>query len=190
MESHMVTLGQLWLPVVLSTIGVFFASSLVHMVFKWHNSDYRPHPDEERVRAALGQQPPGQYVVPHCPDMKQMRSPEMQKKFSEGPVAWILVQPTGLPRVGASLGQWFGLNAVISVIIAYLASHALPSGVSFLGVCRFAGGCAFLAHAAGAVTGAIWMGHPWRVAIKHVLDALIYATVTALVFGALWPVRA
>lgn len=52
----------------------FIASSLVHMVFKWHNSDYRKVANEDEVMAALrsGSPTPGQYVFPHCMDMKQM----------------------------------------------------------------------------------------------------------------------
>ena len=49
----MVSLTQLWVPIILSAVIVFLASSLIHMVFKWHNADYRRLPDEDAVRAAL-----------------------------------------------------------------------------------------------------------------------------------------
>jgi hypothetical protein len=48
------TLLQLWLPILVTAIGVFFASSLVHMVFKWHNAEYRLLPNEDDVRKVLG----------------------------------------------------------------------------------------------------------------------------------------
>lgn len=185
----MITLAQLWLPIVVATVGVFVASSLIHMVLKWHNSDYRKLANEDEVRAALRKSAttPGQYVIPHCTSMKEAQGPEMQKKFTEGPVAFLLVRANGAPNMGASLGQWFGLNAVIAVLIACMGAHALPMGARFADVACLAGSAALLAHGAGAVTGAIWMGRSWRSAGIDLLDAVIYAAVTAVSFGFLWP---
>ena len=114
--------AHLWLPILVSAIGVFFASSLIHMVIKWHNSDYRKLANEDDVRATLGRgnPSPGQYVVPHCMDMKQMQSPEMQKKFIEGPVGFVIIRPSGLPRMGGHLLKWFLLNLLIAAFAAHL----------------------------------------------------------------------
>ena len=62
----MVTLGALWQPIVLSAVLVFITSSLIHMVLKYHASDYRPLPNEDAVRAALraGNPPPGSTSSP------------------------------------------------------------------------------------------------------------------------------
>ena len=46
----MVSLGSLWLPVLLSAVLVFIVSALVHMVLKYHNSDYKRLPNEDAVR--------------------------------------------------------------------------------------------------------------------------------------------
>ena len=43
----MTFLAQLWMPIVLSAVLVFAASSLIHMVLKWHNADYRPLANED-----------------------------------------------------------------------------------------------------------------------------------------------
>ena len=74
---------QLWLPIILSAIAVFIASSIVHMVIKWHNSDYHKLPNEEEVRACLksSSSAPGMYFVPHMADMKEMAKPENVQKF-------------------------------------------------------------------------------------------------------------
>ena len=50
----MITVASLWMPVLLSAVLVFFASSLIHMVFKWHNAEYRKLPNEDAVRAVVG----------------------------------------------------------------------------------------------------------------------------------------
>jgi hypothetical protein len=185
----MISLAQLWLPIVLSAVLVFVASSLVHMVFKWHNSDYLKLANEDEVRAAVGKSKPGpgQYVIPYCADMKEMRSPEMQKKFVDGPVAFMTVRASGLPNMGKHLGQWFALSLVIGILTAYLASKSLQVGDSFLRVARVTSIVPFLAYAGGSVSAGIWYGKPWRSVAKEVLDGFIYGAVTALAFGMLWP---
>ena len=46
----MVTLAQLWLPILLSSVFVFFASSILHMVLKfWHMPDYSGFSNEDEV---------------------------------------------------------------------------------------------------------------------------------------------
>jgi hypothetical protein len=46
---------------------------------------------------------------------------------------------------------------------------------------------AFLGHAAGSVPNAIWWGHPWRMALKYVVDGFVYAVIVGLTFAWLWP---
>ena len=78
----------LWLPILLSAVVVFVISSLVHMVFKWHASDYSAFSNEDAVRTAIraGNPSPGRYVLPYCSEMKEMSSEAMQKKYRDGPV--------------------------------------------------------------------------------------------------------
>ncbi len=184
-----VSLGQLWIPIVAAAVGIFIASSLVHMVFKWHNADYRKLANEDDVRAVVraGSPAPGQYVIPHCTDMKLLQTPEFQQKFKDGPVGFLLVRPSGPPVIGPALGQWFVLNLVVALLVAYLASRTLPNTATFLQVCRVVGTVTFMAYAGGSISSAIWMGKPWASAAKEVLDALIYGLVAALIFGWLWP---
>jgi hypothetical protein len=185
----MVTLGALWLPILLSAVLVFIASSIIHMVLKYHNRDYTKLPNEDAVRAALraGNPPPAQYIIPHCSDMKEMQSPAMQQKFTEGPIAVLNLKRPGLPSMGPSLGQWFLFGLVVSFFIAYVACHALPSGAPYLKVFQVVGAVGFLAYAAGQIPAAIWMGKPWSVAVKEAFDGLIYGLLTAGTFGWLWP---
>ena len=185
----MVSLTQLWIPILMSGVLVFIASSLIHMVFKWHNADYNALSNEDEVRAAVtrGNPAPGQYVIPHCADMKQMGSPEMTKKFTEGPVAMLVLKASGPPAMGAALGQWFAFVIAISFSAAYIASRTLAAGTDYLQVFRVVGAVTFLAYAAGSFPAAIWMGKPWGSAAKEMLDGLIFALLTAGTFGWLWP---
>ena len=131
-----VSLAQLWIPILLSAVGVFVASSLVHMVLKWHASDYKALSNEDEVRAAIRTEAPapGQYVLPHCPDMKDMDRPEMLAKYQEGPVAMLVVMPNGSPAMGAALGKWFAFTALVAVTAAYLAGRTLAPGTHYLQV--------------------------------------------------------
>ena len=185
----MVTLGSLWLPIVLSAVLVFIASSIIHMVLKYHNKDYTRLPNEEAVRAAIrsGNPPPGQYIIPYCMDMKEMEKPEMKQKYIEGPIAVMNILRPGLPKMSKNLSQWFGFILVVSFFIAYIAAHSIPAGARYLEVFRVVGATGFLAYGAGQFTAAIWMGKPWKVAWKEAFDGLIYGLVTAGTFGWLWP---
>ena len=84
----MTSLSALWLPILLSAVFVFIASSVLHMATPWHKNDYRSVPQEEQVTAALRPLaiPPGDYMVPRPKSMEQMRSPEFAEQMRQGPV--------------------------------------------------------------------------------------------------------
>lgn len=183
----MVALGSLILPILLSAVLVFVTSSILHMVLKYHASDYTPLPNEEAVRAALRGVAPAQYMVPHAGDMKELEKPEVKQKFLDGPIAVLNIKRPGPPTMAPMLGQWFVFTLVVSFFVAYIASHTLPTGTPYLQVFRVVGSIAFLAYAAGQIPRAIWMGKPWSVTWKEVADGLLYGLVTAGAFGWLWP---
>ncbi|MBM4130128.1 hypothetical protein FJ250_03750 [bacterium] len=185
----MVTLPDLWLPILLSAVAVFIASSLIHMVLRYHNSDYRRLPDEEAARRAVGALglPPGDYAMPHCGSAKEMSSPEYCARRNEGPVALLTVMKPGSGGMGAALAQWFAFLLVVSVFTAYVARLTLPGGVDYLLVHRVAGTAAFMAYGLGGVPSSIWMNKDWRATAKNLLDALIYGLLTGGIFGWLWP---
>src|SRR5215211_5146415 len=85
--GFMVGLGELWLPILVSTVLVFVVRPIIHMVLKYHNKDYTRIPNEDAVRAAIraGNPAAAQYIIPYCSDMKDMDQPEMQQKYVEGP---------------------------------------------------------------------------------------------------------
>ena len=185
----MTFLAELWMPIVLSAVLVFVASSLIHMVIMWHKSDYHQFSNEDGVRAAIraANASPGLYVIPHAKDMKEFGTEEMKKKFVEGPVGFVTLKAPGPPAMGGALAQWFVFSLGVAVIAAYLTAHTLFHGASFLGVCRVVGTVVFLAYGAGSVTQGIWMGKPWHSVAMELLDAAIYALINALVFAWLWP---
>jgi hypothetical protein len=185
----MVSLSALWLPILLSAVLVFVSSTVIHMVLKYHASDYQALPNEEALRVAFRgtSAAPGQYIIPHVSDMKLMESPEYLAKVQEGLVAVLNLRPNGVVGMGKALGQWFVFALVVSAVTAIVAATVLPVGTSYMMVFHTVGLIAFLAYSAGQLPAAIWMGKPWSIAAKEVLDGLIYGLVTAGAIGWLWP---
>jgi hypothetical protein len=181
-------LAQLWLPIAVSAGLVFIASSLIHMIIQWHKPEFHGFSNEDAVGAAIraGNAAPGQYLVPYCSDMKEIKTPEMQKKFEAGPIAYVTLRAPGMPHMGGALGAWFALNLAIAVAAAYIAAKVLPANATFGQVFRVAGTLSFLAYGCGSVQMGIWMGKPWSSVAKDLLDALIYGVITAGTFAYLW----
>lgn len=185
----MVSLGSLWLPILLSAVLVFVASSIIHMVLKYHHKDYTKLPNEDAVRAAIraGNPPPAQYIIPYCSDPKDMQKPEMKQKYLEGPLGVLNIARPGIPNMGKNLTQWFVFLLLVSFFIGYIAAHTIAPGTRYWEVFRVVGAVGFLAYGAGQLPAAIWMGKPWKVAWKELFDGLLYGLVTAGMFGWLWP---
>ena len=185
----MIPIASLWLPILLSAVGVFIASSIIHMVLGYHNKDHEGMPDEADVLASMRSAgvKPGSYTFPHAASHKDLALPEMQKKFIKGPVGLVTVIPGGVPTMGKQLGSWFVYSLAAGACVAYLLSRTVPAGASYLAVFRVAGTIAFLAYGFAHLSDSIWKGEPWSNSFKNLIDALIYGCVTGGVFGWLWP---
>ena len=185
----MVSLGSLWLPVVLSAVLVFVVSSIVHMLLPYHRKDFLRLPDEDAARSVLGRQSlgKGQYFIPFACDMKAMKDPEMQKKFEEGPVAIVTVLRRGHVNMGPHLLQWFVFLLGMSFTVAYLLSRTLAPGAEYMQVFRVASTIAWLGYAGALIWAGIWKGVPWSTVLKDVFDGLLFALVTGGAFAGFWP---
>lgn len=181
--------GSLWLPVIVSAVVVFVASSIVHMALKYHKADVRPIPNEDAVRDAIakGDPAPGVYMTPYCSDHAQLKDPAMQARFEKGPVAMLTVMPKGPVMLPKHLIQWFAFTLLVSFTVAYVARHTLHPGESGLLVTRITGAVAFTAYALAPVTDSIWKGQPWGNTLRGALDGVIYSVLTGLTFCFLWP---
>lgn len=181
--------GSLWLAVVVAAVAVFIASSIIHMVLKYHRADYRKLSDEEAVRQGISKSSPspGVYMTPYCENMAQMKDPAFIKKFEEGPVAILTVMRSGPPNMGKSLSQWFLFCLLVSFVASYIARHCLHPGDECMEIMRLTGTVAFVGYGFGYFVDSIWKGIPWSNSLRGLLDAVIYALVTAAVFCWLWP---
>ena len=126
----MVSIPSLWLPILLSAVAVFIASSLIHMVLGYHAADYRKLPAEDDVMAALRKFdiPPGDYLVPCAGSPKAMKDPAFLEKFKAGPRVMMTVMAGGEMNMGPQFVQWFLYSILIGITAAYIAGRALPPG--------------------------------------------------------------
>jgi hypothetical protein len=147
----MTGLSALWLPILVSAVLVFVASSVIHMASPWHKSDYPKMANEDQVMDALRPLaiPPGDYFFPRPASREDLRSPAFADKMKKGPVVVMTVMP-GVMSMGRNLVLWF-------------------------------------LYAAALWQMSIWYHRAWLTTIKSTVDGLIYASLTAGVFGWLWP---
>ena len=185
----MVSWSALLLPSLISAVLVFIASSLIHMVIKWHQSEYKTLSNEDEVRAVVRRTSPvpGKYVMPFCKDSKEMASPEMQKKLAEGPNVVMYVRESGAVKLGPFLGKWFAYTLVVSLLAGYLARATVAPGAEYLHVFQVVGAASWLAYAWAIPSDSIWVGKPWSSTFVYMIDGLIYAALTAGAFAWLWP---
>ena len=185
----MTALSALWLPILVSAVVVFIASSLIHTVLPWHKSDYPKMPGEDRVMEALRPLaiPPGDYMVPRPSTREDMRSPEFLDKLNKGPVMMVTVMPNGMMSMGRNFVLWFLFSLVVSTFSACVAASALSPGAPYRGAFHFTAITAFLGYAVALWPMSIWYRRAWSLTLKATVDGLLYAVLTGFVFGWLWP---
>jgi hypothetical protein len=189
MDEIYVPVMALWLPILLSAVLVFIASTVIHMAPLWHRGDYPQIPNEAAVREALRPLalPPGDYFIPRAANMQDMRTPEFVEKMKQGPVAVMTVMPNGMINMKRNLTQWFVFLLVVGLLVAYQSGHSLPVHTSHARVLRIVGVASFCCYVLALTELSIWYRRSWSLMARAALDGLIYAALTAVVFSWLWP---
>lgn len=185
----MVPVTSLWLPILVSAVIVFVASSIIHMVLPFHRKDYKPVPSEDGVMEALRRFniPVGDYLMPCPAGPSAMKDPAFLEKRAKGPVLMMTVMPSGPVNMGTPLAQWFVYCVVAGLFAGYVAGAALPPGAPYLSVFRFVGTVAFVGYSMAVWQNSIWYKRAWGITLRVTIDGLIYGLLTAGTFGWLWP---
>jgi hypothetical protein len=178
---------SLWLPILASAVLVFIVSCIIHMALPWHKGDYSKIPNEDQVMDALRPLniPPGDYMVPRCDRMEDMKTPEFKAKRQRGPV-FIATFMDGEMAIGKNMAQWFVYLLVISYFAAYVGAHASTLSLVAVHSRRIIGITAFLGYGGALCQSSIWYRRSWCVTIKSLVDSVVYAAVTAITFAWLW----
>lgn len=185
----MVSIASLWLPILLSAVAVFIASSIIHMLLPYHRNNMAQVPNEDKFRDSHRELEilPGEYMFPHACSAKDMETEEYNKKLSEGPVGILVQLPNEPWPMGKSLIQWFIYSLLMGVFAGYIAVNSLQVGANYLEVMQMAGAAAFGGYALGHFQNSIWWFRAWSTTFKFIFDGLVYALLTGGVFGWLWP---
>lgn len=178
---------SLWLPILVCTVVLFFASFVAWALSPHHKPDIKYLPDEDALFAIIKAQnlTPGQYMFPKC-EHSDSKNPEMVARYKAGPWGLLRVWP-GEVNMGKNMAATVAAFLVITIVIAYLAAIALQPGAEFIKVFQFTGTAGVLAHTAGGVIGEVWFTKPLRAKVMDFLDGAVYGLLTGLIFALLWP---
>lgn len=185
----MVTLGILWLPILLSALACWILNAVFWTASPHHKSDWLPLPDDGGIlpvmRAAGLRQ--GMYYFPREKGPESARDPEARALLERGPSGYMIVERRGVASMGKAMLLAFVLNLAVASGAAYAASVGLAQGASYLDVFRLIATVVLLAYATERFSISIWFGHSWASTWKSTFDAVILALVSGGIFGWLWP---
>jgi hypothetical protein len=179
---------MLWLPILISAVVVFLASSVIHMASPWHKNDYPRRPDEDSFRSAVGALniPPGDYMVPRPRSREELKDPAFLEKVKQGPNVVMTVMP-GQWSMGRNLMLWFVYVLLVNLFAAYVTGRALAPGAESGKILQLVSTVAFVGYSAALWQMSIWYHRAWNITVKATIDGLIYAFLTAAVMVWLWP---
>lgn len=184
----LVSLIDLWLPIGLSAVAVFFLSMIAWTAAPHHKRETMPMGEREAgLRDALTRLgvPPGSYFFPYC-DQAAMKTEEGKRRMTEGPWGRLQLYPK-VPGMGGSLVGSLALYLVASVAIGYLGATTLPAGAEFSRVFQVLGTAGLMAYTVAVMPQIIWFDRSWKTFAAHLFDGVVYGLATAALFAWLWP---
>ena len=119
----MMSLMELWLPILLSTILIFVASAVMWMVMPHHRTDWQSMPNGERVQELLKGVPPGQYIYPGLMEPEERKDKEAQKRYQAG-MGFVIVREPKI-EMGKQMGSSVLHSLVVCTLVAYLAASTI-----------------------------------------------------------------
>jgi len=182
-----VSVLDLWLPIVLSAVVVFVGSFLAWVVLPHHKPDFKRLDDDEGLLGDITSKnpPPGVYMFP-CYTPEDLKDPEKKKRHEAGPAGVLTIWPGPL-NMGANMVKSVIFYLVVGICVGYVGGLQLSPGAGFMPVFRFTGTVAMMCYCLGLVPGAIWFGRSLRSTTMDIVDGLVFGGLTGLVFAWLWP---
>lgn len=177
-------LVELWLPILVGAVALWFLSVLAWVVLPHHFGDFSKLENEDELMSHLKNLESGNYMFPHAGSNKVQGSKEYQQQYAEGPRGTLNVYE--VPNMAVNMALTICYFLVTSLTIAYITNVACPAGdaaTDFLKVFRIAGTIGVLTYASSGVLNRIWFkAKMWT----DMLDGAVYGVVLGLVFAALW----
>lgn len=183
----MTFLLSLWLPILVTTVVLFFASFLAWVVLPHHKPDIKSWPDEGALLRFVRDSgvSPGEYMFPLI-DQKDLKEEWAVRRYEEGPWGMVNIWPAK-PNMGANMIKTVLFFLAVTILVAYVGLAALPAGAAFGEVFRIVGVTAILAHTTGGICREIWFTRPLRAKLMDALDGIVFGLLTGVIFALMWP---
>lgn len=197
-------LTHLWLPILLSGVGVWIASAIAWMAIGHHNKDREAIPNEQELMDTITRLNirPGNYGFPdffQCHKLPPEQRKEAQKAlFNKHPQG--LLRVWGPMNMGVNMFVTFLFYLVTSAVIAYLGWAALPHGTgataipgvaaaapTFGKVFQVIGTAAILAYCFASFPNDLWFQKKPRAMAMEWIDGIIFGLITGAIFAWQWP---
>ncbi len=191
-------LMELWVPALISGVACTAVAAISWLVLPFHQKSWKRLPAEPAVLDAMrgSMAPrPGQYPLPYSIG-QDLNRPDMRAALEHGPVGYLFITRNGPPSTALNLVLMFLFFTATSVLTAWISWHAFipqigtahqPYNLPFAHIAKTVGAISAMAYGFGAFQQSVWFGRPWSSFFLQIVDALMYAAVTAFVFGWLWP---
>ena len=178
---------QLWLPIILCAIVLFFASFAAWVILPHHFSDKKQLPNEDELMDFISKAnlPAGNYMFPYAASKEEQGGKEYGEKYAAGPRG--LVDIYDMPNMGSNMAQTVVFFLITSIVIAYITFVACPpaaDGTDFMKVFRVAGTIGVLTHASSGILNKIWFKGRF---ITDLIDGIVFGLIIGLIFALLWP---
>jgi hypothetical protein len=186
-------LKVLWLPILLSGVGVWIASAVCWMAIGHHKKDRDAIPGgrEQELMDAITKLGigPGNYGFPdfcqHDDLPRKERMEKMKALYDRRPYGTLRVW--GEMNMGVNMFVTFLFYLVTSAVIAYLAWAVLPTGTPFAKVMQVVGTAGVLAYCFASFPGDVWFQTKRRAMVMNLIDGVIFGLMTGAIFAWLWP---
>ena len=178
---------DLWLPILLTTIGTFLFSFVTWALLPFHNADFQGLPDEDGFLSWLRNKSPraGMYCFPKV-DLNEMKDPAKKERYTQGPHGVMTIWP-GVPSMGRNMALTVLFFFVAAIFIAYITAEARAFGSDFASVFQIAATVGVMTFCFASIPNAIWFGKPSRAIVLDLIDGIVYAVIAGVAFAALWP---
>ncbi len=174
---------ELWLPILATGIATHLLSTLAWTVLPHHTPEWTKLPNEDDLYKTLeNKASPGQYIFPFAEDSQTMKTEAFSRR-KNSLSGMLIIWPTPT-NMGKAIGLTLTSFLVIAFVVGYLASIGLPRGAEFMKVFQFVTTAGLLAHVSAKFPFVFWFR---RKIMMDVLDGVVYALVSGLIFAALWP---
>lgn len=204
-ETHMDFLTHLWLPILVSGVGVWIASFIAWMAIGHHKKDRDAIPDgrEQEFMDTITRLNirPGNYGFPdfcqHDALPRKERMDALKALYDRHPQGLLRVwAPTNM---GLNMLLTFLFYLVTSAVIGSLAWAALPHGAAIVlpegasgssiwwKVFQVVGTAGILAYCFATFPHDVWFQKKRRAMAMDWIDGIVFGLITGAIFAWMWP---